>query len=609
MDANQDSHVATHPSSSPHHPDFSHSDAHHNVVDCQEPATTDPRSPTTRDLKHCSHPELGTATEQLSLLSPIQKGAASTNPLTSTAEDPISVGPDQSFIQSSSDEITLRIATARSAHSPSTKLSLSPPESHSSLRPSYTKSVSEETLNDPEPSLDLGVELYQKLPGSLQRLVSPLFVEPYSDPAAVPTPYRPRLTSAFFRQAWREEYEQYVKSKPKNSLPSLFDLEMMASPQVDLKEPSDHQWVKTRLQAYGLHQDDDAALKRYPEVLKAAEVIIDRPRDSYPNEQDVEMFRAKLRTYRDSNEDTFLNQILPYFVKDARWVPARSSSATEPSMLQYVLIEQSADNPPSDQSQIDSEKLAQIADLTESEDRVSVSFFLSGLLEISNRDFSRTLPFFNDETHLDKDLNKDMEKDSHMTNPRPDRTFGVNPEKISWPSGFVLPRDIQLLIETVRSCYHVFLLLEAKAAGGSIIEARNQVCRGGAICINMQRHLRRILEIPEQPGPDLDTFMFSVVLTDQVLEVWVHWAEVHGHNSADPSKAASRETYHMNQVFTKALNEPGALSKIRRVLHKILDWGVGERLEKLGSVHEAIVAYAEDHNPPTYHASKKQKVQ
>ncbi|KAL8659043.1 MAG: hypothetical protein Q9202_007306 [Teloschistes flavicans] len=379
---------------------------------------------------------------------------------------------------------------------------------------------------------------------------------------------------ATFRRLWKEEYNQYVKSKPKGSLPSLFDLEMMASSNVEPTEPSANPaWVRSRLQAYGLVQGDDAALKRHPEVLKAAMAVINKPRDSFPNTNDVEMFQAKLKTYENSNEDTLLLQILPFYIREARWVPASSSGPLEPAIFRYVLIEQPADSPQSNKSDV--EKVAEQASLTESEDRVSVSFFKSGMLEFANRNFSQPIPFFSDETvKLDRNVNKAMEKDAKMTCPRPDRTFGVNPMKITWPSGFTMPRELQLLMEVVRSCYYIFLIVEGKSSGGNISVARNQACRGGAISIYMERSLRVKLDIPEKPGADLTTMMFSVVITDQVVEIWIHWAEVHGPNPKDLSEPLQRPTYHMHCVFVEVLQKVGP---IRRAIHNILDWGVGER--------------------------------
>ncbi|KAL9582114.1 MAG: hypothetical protein Q9203_005626 [Teloschistes exilis] len=502
------------------------------------------------------------------------------HPLNSIVESPTPNESHQVPTRIADEGTSLQTTSDQAAHSSPAKPSPPPPEPQSSPG---------------TPSTDLqqlGVELYSQLPPALQRLVSPLFVEPYSNPSSIPTSYQPRLTSAFFREAFRED---------------LFDLEMMASHQVNAKEPVDPAWVKTRLRAYGLLQGDESAINRYAEVLQAAKAVVDRPRDSFPHDQDVELFGAKLERCRDANEHTFLNQILPFFIKETRCVPACHSRASEFTVLQRVLIEQSAETSMNNESEADPAKLARVADLTESEERVSISFFRSGMIELTNRDFSRTLPFFHDDTLFDKDLNKDMEKDAHVTNPRPDRTYGVDLTTVIWPEGFILPAKVQLLMEVVRSCLHIFLILEEKSFGGNIVEARNQVCRGGAITINTERQLRKKLGMLEKARPDLNTFMISVVLIDQIWEVWILWAELHAPDPKRPEKPLRRPTYHMNCVFVEALAKEGGLRIVRRVLHNIMDWVVGERLEKLRPLHKAIVEYADNRNLASGKQRKRQK--
>ncbi|KAL8952114.1 MAG: hypothetical protein Q9222_001951 [Ikaeria aurantiellina] len=191
----------------------------------------------------------------------------------------------------------------------------------SSLSKLHSSSSPPKALSTP-PEPDLGTKLHLQLPQHLQRLVSPLFVDPYTDPASVPRPYQPRLTSAKFRELFRDDYETYVALKPKDSLPSLFDLEMTSVPETDLPKPKDPAWVKARLKLYGLHQGDDAAYNRYPAIGKAVESIINAPRDSSPTADEVAVFTAKLEKYRTQNEDTYLRHILPLLLRESRQVPA-----------------------------------------------------------------------------------------------------------------------------------------------------------------------------------------------------------------------------------------------------------------------------------------------
>ncbi|KAL9024249.1 MAG: hypothetical protein Q9196_006653 [Gyalolechia fulgens] len=180
-----------------------------------------------------------------------------------------------------------------------------------------------------------------------------------------------------------------------------------------------------------------------------------------------------------------------------------------------------------------------------------------------------------------------MKKDTHMTNPKPDRAFAVDVEKLPWPSNFAIPARIVALTDVVRSCCHPFALWEARSDKdkGSLAGARNQACRGGATLQYWERHLRAELGQPDVVGPVRRTFVFSIVSSPELIEVYVHWVEV-------PSDKSQEPIYHMNRLRTKALADEEGLGPIRKITNNILDWGIGERFNALAGLHERIIAYA-----------------
>lgn len=230
------------------------------------------------------------------------------------------------------------------------------------------------------------------------------------------------------------------------------------------------------------------------------------------------------------------------------------------------------------------QNLVDRADIAQSEEaQVSVTFVNSGLMTIRNREFSHSLPWFLDE---DKDLNKAMMKDAHTTNPKPDLTFAVNVNKLPWPeNNFVIPAKLAALMDVVRSCCHPFSFWEAKSDKGSLADARNQACRCGAKLQYYERYLRAIVGEKDVPGPDTRTFVFSIVSSPEVIEIYVHWVEVDSDKSKEP-------IYHMNRLTTKALADDEGLGPIRRPIHNILDWGIGGRFDALAGLHQAIIDHA-----------------
>lgn len=352
--------------------------------------------------------------------------------------------------------------------------------------------------------------------------------------------------------------------------------------------------MKGKLHDYGLHQQDREAFKRFPEVHEHALAVIKPKRDSYPSEDECEQYQASLSTYEGANEDTFLDAILPFLIKRERFVPAR-----KPAMLfSYVEINVFPDIPEPVQSAIDHNELARKADLKDDEKQAIVTFYKSGMMSNSNRDFQQALPFLNDHHYgntpkMDEELNKYLMKDAKITNPRPDRTYGVRSDQISVLNQIAVPSKIKSVLELIPSCWHIFLVIEGKSTGGDIMEARNQACRAGAIVVNMERQLRALLGMPDKAGADHHTFMFSVALAPNALELNVHWAEVH--DNKDPKEEKRRPTYHMNLLRSWTLNDPTGqnLPQMRHALHNIADWGIGERKKKMGSVHKAIADYKE----------------
>ncbi|KAL8704613.1 MAG: hypothetical protein Q9201_002233 [Fulgogasparrea decipioides] len=336
------------------------------------------------------------------------------------------------------------------------------------------------------------------------------------------------------------------------------------------KVPKDPAWVKERLKAYGLLQDDQNAPARYPSFVQRLETVLSRKRESDVTAQEFKEFRVAWHTYKDFNEDTVLNELLPYLIKSERSLPASQATAAAAA----------------DQGSSTTDKEVRLAALSEDEKFTSVSFLESGMVKISNREFARSfLPFRDDSAQLDSDIINAMQKQDGMTNPRPDRTYAVSVDKYKSPQGFWTPADIAVYLEIMRSCHHPFFIIEGKSYEGDLRDARNQACRGGAALVHSARLLRGILGEEDVVGADPRTFVFSATLSPGLLDIWAHWAEV------PDAKDKSKPVYHMTLLRSKAIADQENFGQSRRILHNILDWGIGARFTELTSVYEAIVRY------------------
>lgn len=298
--------------------------------------------------------------------------------------------------------------------------------------------------------------------------------------------------------------------------------------------------------------DNGSELKRFPELLAEVERIISAKRKSNASQKEFEDFKAIFQLYRNQNEATVLAAVLPCIIKDDRTVLIPSEDHSQEAVWE------------------------------------SVRFFNEGVMIILDREFKKGyVPFRNGIDEIDVQLVAGMTKlkDRGMTNPKPDRTFGIRRDKYRFPPGFQMPEEIRDFLEVLPEMHLPFLIIEGKAEGGSSAEARNQACRGGAAVVHCLRLLRSHLGYKESAGADHQTYVFSATYYDGLLELWVHWAEVFAETNTLP-------VYHMSLVGSRAILDEHHFRKARMALHNILEWGSGPRFEGLEPLYEAIVEYS-----------------
>ncbi|KAI4274798.1 MAG: hypothetical protein LQ337_003670 [Flavoplaca oasis] len=309
-------------------------------------------------------------------------------------------------------------------------------------------------------------------------------------------------------------------------------------------------WVKDRLEVYNMIRDNGVSLKEYPNFAAHLDGIINGKRTSGVTAEQFEDFQFNLNIYQGQNEDTMLVALLPLIIKADR------------------IVEASRD------------------ELTEGEKTQVQSFLRSGLITIVNKEFVREFQGFREDGgKLDKELIAEMAKESGVTNPKPDRTYGINPKKYQFPAYFQISAELDHYLQIVEGLHHPCFILEGKSASGSLMDADNAACRGGTSLVRASRLLRWKLGMDTTTlGADWKTFVFSATLCPNAIFIWVHWAEVKGEDDGS-------NVYHMTKLKQYFLDDVQQFRATRRTLHNILDWGCGERFEGLRPLYEAIVKY------------------
>ncbi|KAI4242039.1 MAG: hypothetical protein L6R40_004266 [Gallowayella cf. fulva] len=135
------------------------------------------------------------------------------------------------------------------------------------------------------------------------------------------------------------------------------------------------------------------------------------------------------------------------------------------------------------------------------------------------------------------------------------------------------------MIDIAPRARHVFLIGEGKTDGGSAAAAEDQARRAGATLVHAHRDLiASIRFVPDAPGLDLETYVFSFTMSPQGLAFWIHRYE--GPNDVG--------RYHMTKFDEVAIHGKANLEKIRRNLHNIIEWGSITRYQQLKILHKHI---------------------
>ncbi|KAI4117557.1 MAG: hypothetical protein LQ345_002236 [Seirophora villosa] len=334
--------------------------------------------------------------------------------------------------------------------------------------------------------------------------------------------------------------------------------------------PKGPSWVKKRFEYHRMYQNEEGVLDAYPQFKAQVKSIIDPARQSQISPMEFADFQLTIQKYMYTNEATLLNRLLPFLIKDSRLIHI-SPGPTELSQYPTTVTQ--------DQ-------------LKEKEKDVvweAKSFLRSGLITLVDTFFNNaSLPFIHDDPELAGELEKAIKQEDHLTKPVPNRSYAVDPAHCNFPEDFCIPVDIEMYLQVAEDVYHIFFVVEGKQDQGSQLEVIKQACRDGAALVHVARLLRERLGMADVVGADDRTFVFSATISHGLMEVWVHWAEVF------PPEQQRRPKFHMTLLASKAVNDEKAFRDLKKMLHNILDWGIGKRKNGLQPLHDRIVEYTKE---------------
>lgn len=197
-------------------------------------------------------------------------------------------------------------------------------------------------------------------------------------------------------------------------------------------------------------------------------------------------------------------------------------------------------------------------------------------------------------------LEKAMEKEAGISEPRPDYCFGLEVDMYPDIEDPHINEYTRVLIGVRSNLIHPFLIFEGKAARGSLADAENQAIRGGATLVYARRILNHKAGLLYSTGPDKQSFAFSMTLDCYGARVWVHWCEVQSRKGSagaeDNTFLANEyyETYHMDSLASCDFSKLEDVQRLMRILTNILDWGCLQRKKEVDCVLEMLMKKEEE---------------
>ena len=305
------------------------------------------------------------------------------------------------------------------------------------------------------------------------------------------------------------------------------------------------------MDANDIIQDGECDIEGHTDIKTIINNIVDDPRGSAMKPESVKRLTQAIHSYKNANEDTILNELLPLiskrgYMKRVNPTIGEEEHDTEAGEDQYVLED----------------------------------WFTAGVATASNCDFlDAHMPFKQDGGQLHRDLIRMLKKDDKMTTPRPDRCMGVRTDKFApHPSGMSLDPIIMQALRICPTMDHPYFIVEGKSNRGHLGDAENQARRGGAVLVNASRALRAMAGEPYVEGADSTNIAFSVVMDTNVVNLYIHWAEVQ----------KERIIYHMTCFFGTGLRAHRGFPGLRQAFNNIKEWGAVDRMPELVKLREKL---------------------
>ena len=174
------------------------------------------------------------------------------------------------------------------------------------------------------------------------------------------------------------------------------------------------------------------------------------------------------------------------------------------------------------------------------------------------------LPHIYSDSSFDKMLIAKRLQDEGMHTPEPDGIWGFDPAKMPQRNFEPVTQELMTLCKKM---HWPFFVMQCKM-DANYDETLNQVRRDGAAIVNIALMLlRKAGHFVDRPGPNYDTYIYSMTMDKLVVQWWVHWTEI---------DSDGNRKWHMNSILPMLPLQQGndLLRKLRDPTHAIIEWGL-----------------------------------
>lgn len=349
--------------------------------------------------------------------------------------------------------------------------------------------------------------------------------------------------------------------------------------------------VRSFLRSNRLFVKDDAAAERGATLVAKAIGIIDEKRHSSMSSESANSILKTLKFYSTKNEKTLLINLWQLLINETRFRKKILDSGEQEALTPAEKVEAA-----------DWIKKAWVAD-DSLWTKWDAEFFVNTIPEIS--------------TWGDPTLDALLAAVPRIAKPKPDIGVGFDERAFSETVRLVLDK---FSIKLTAKQYLTFFAVEAKGADGTMGEAENQCCRGGAAMVKACRDFLKATNTylkppvsqgksktpppsptkPSQPPvlptsttikyprPDTASFAFSLALTPDLAKLFVHWAEV---TDGDPDTHQEAEVWQQTELRQYLLHDVEYIRLLRFNIDNIQDWGCRIRKRNIETQSERYANY------------------